>query len=462
MKMRNELGWLMALWVPGVVLGACSSESVDTGVAGAGGSVAIVEGGTDTGGDVTTDADAAASDADAAANDADAAASDADAAACVMPDLAACTGLAPVALADLCATFADALCSLYMRCGYVSASELNGCKTVLADCGAPTAEVNANRIAYDGAQAACCFKRVKQDDSCQVGLAAFSFDPSCKAMFAGKVPVGGDCYMSNDCAGNARCNVSTCPGKCQSQVVANTIPDPCLGEPCVAGQACATGLVCVVNGDAGTRTCQLPPKLGESCDVATAACDGTSTCDFDFDAGTARCVAPKTAGGSCYYDANCAAGFYCQGASFTDRVAGMCTATTPLGAVCDPNDAVVCGRLYACQVGTSRCGSDPKVGELCSMSYDTCVDSYCAAIGDAGLGICTALLPGGAVCEHYWQCASGRCIFSLVGTDGGVADGSTDGSTDASTDGSANATEGGTGGGPTVIGNCTDLCGPPP
>jgi hypothetical protein len=466
MTMHDRMGWRVALLIAGVGLAACSSESDDTGTGGAGGSGGAVspDGAADTGVDGTADA------ADATAD-----ASDADAAACVLPELADCTGLAPIAMADVCTALSDAFCALYARCGYVSAAEMDGCKAVLAaGCNAPTAGVDAGRSTYDGAQAACCIKRIKQDDSCDVGMSAFSYDPTCKTIFLGKVPVGGDCYSNGDCAGNARCNATTCPGKCESQIVISTGADLCLGAPCsVIGQPCATGLVCVVTGDAGASTCQFPPKLGESCDVDTAACDGKSTCDFDFDAGTAKCVAPKTGGGSCYYDANCATGFYCRGGSFTNKVAGTCTATTALGAACDPTNSFACGRLYTCQAGTTTCGSDPRKGEPCRMSYDTCIDSYCVATGDAGLGTCAALLPGGADCEGYWQCASGVCRLvpsADGGTDGGAdasadsgEDASTDGSEDASTDGSEDgATEGGTDGGAKLVAKCTDPCKPPP
>jgi hypothetical protein len=371
--------------------------------------------------------------------------------ACVFPPFPACTALTPIALADACTKYGDALCALYKRCGLIGDAEIADCKAqFVASCNLPTGDAGTGPVTYDGAKAACCIKHITDDYACNALNVDMNRDPACNEAWVGTVAISGACYGDGECAGNAFCDTgSACPGTCKTYIA---IGSPCAsgdqcadngkclagadgGATCVAtsyscqdapctkyGRECFTGYYCKLPAaDAGAGTCQALPSSGEACGPETSyQCATGLACNINLEAGfTGTCGTPGTAGASCLATMSCAAGFYCVKPD--GGVLGTCTAVLATGTGCDPNtNDFSCGRaIHKCQPGTSTCGVDPVLSEPCSPLDDNCQNGWCDGSGsDASLGVCVAKLAGGAACTDNRQCASGDCTTTADG--GGV------------------------------------------
>jgi hypothetical protein len=423
--------------------GGDATTPVDGGTGGD--ATTPVDGGT--GGDATTPVDSG-KDADATApvdgsTDADATApvdsgQDATATACVFPDLPACTGLTPIAMADACTKYAEAACAFLQRCNSISSAELATCQTQFAaTCTIPTTDAGGGVLTFDGANAACCVKHMAENFACTSFDFDMKRDPACDNTTIGTIATSAACYKDDECAGNAYCDTrSTCPGTCKNYILtgnACTVTDKCadngscVGSVCVApsyscqdapctknGDECFAGYYCKLPAaDAGAGTCQALPATSQPCGMETGfQCTYGVSCNLNLEAGfTGTCGALGTAGAACLSVLNCEAGFYCAKAD--GGILGTCTAVLAPGADCDPAARdYSCGRglVYGCQPATGKCATNPAVGDPCVVDNDTCQNSWCdGSAGDGSSGICAAEKAGGAACESGSECKSGDC-----------------------------------------------------
>jgi hypothetical protein len=262
------------------------------------------------------------------------------------------------------------------------------------------------RVEYEGRSAAECL-RILRTRGCESVNPRM---PACDAALRGTIPLGGSCWSSVECAGDAGCDrTSACPGTCA--------PLRALGEPCVVIEDCAHGLGCY------SGTCQRAAREGEPCSLFGAECEGglvcvgtgpdptcrrvesvytgalgspcdpdgslcipSSVCAFDRLEGTVPryvCASPAPLGGPCRYafpDA-CLAGQRCDadpfgmGGSFD----GTCRPLPVHGEPCAGGSA--CAAHHVCVAGV--CNRRSRIGGPCAMGVDcysrTCVGSVCVA-----------------------------------------------------------------------------------
>ena len=184
-------------------------------------------------------------------------------------------------------------------------------------------EITQGTIAYDGTQAQACLDALA-NLSCD-GLLQRD-QPACLAALDGKVEIGGNCELSEECKGSAICESSsgTCPGQCSALLQA--------GQQCSQDSDCDSGLQC-------SSTTQL-------------------------------CVTFGAVGAACEYGAPPRGpGLMCLGKDDTNQTSGVCyNAITALsaepGAACDPNAGTLCKSGLAC-VADSYDATSAKVVWKC-------------------------------------------------------------------------------------------------
>ena len=236
-------------------------------------------------------------------------------------------------------------------------------------------------------------------------------DPSCAAIFKGKVAINGACFYDEDCAADAYCSsdLKTCPSTCQ----------PRLGVGAIAsrGRECQAGLVLDVprNGSSSTK-CAQPVGANGDCLSSPAPCESGTTCRVASDAGVPswRCARGQAAGDVCAPGSGlCAKGLVCRG---TPEDGARCLAPYGRGQSCEP-------MLGGCQFDlecTSRahggltCEVPPAAGAACASGV--CGGGTRCVVGPDG-GVCEPYAPQGSACAHSYECA---CSLFCSGPDGGT------------------------------------------
>jgi hypothetical protein len=74
-----------------------------------------------------------------------------------------------------------------------------------------------------------------------------------------------------------------------------------------------------------------------------------------------------------------------------------------------PGERDPCGsKLYlvSCQSTTATCALDPRLGEPCDPTYDTCREAYC----DTAARVCAEHKRYHDACVDARECASARCV----------------------------------------------------
>ncbi len=346
----------------------------------------------------------------------------------------------PVALEAIVPTLVDALCDGIARCAPTFREDA---ETVLMlggpeDCrrrlgrlfvGHTTSTgndfadlaraVRAGTVLYDPAGARRCMNRVAS--RCAVRALESEL---CFEAFSGTVRVGGSCWRSEECAGDAWCDHGaldgrTCPGSCRPRTArgaACTLDRECSRAGVLGVARCgsdAAGMRCVDERVGGTIA------LGQRCS--------------DFAAGTDPTVQVRVA---------CAAGLLC--AIPAGSLGGaVCVALSAEGAACDPTGAE-CAATHECSGRPARCRPLPvrhRAGEACDAMGASgvcnvfeglrCVMDRCAAYGDGSRGsacatddlpscraglycdrmarTCQPVANAGAACTRSLHCASGQC-----------------------------------------------------
>ncbi|MGC4070620.1 MAG: hypothetical protein QM784_39310 [Polyangiaceae bacterium] len=254
-------------------------------------------------------------------------------------------------------------------------------------------KIEDGTIFYHSARAQACIDAVSRL-GCE-GLLERD-QPECLDALDGKVELGGDCDLDEECAGSALCQSSggTCPGKCVGLLKQ--------GQSCGADGDCDDGLQCSKE----TKLCVMPAGKGESCENGSPPCGPGLLCLGKGDDGF-----PKTPG-------------ICRDA--TDALSGS------EGTACDPGAGLLCKAGLSC-VAQSYEAANAKVAWQCvkSGSYltgesckpgvpDPCSSgNYCkTGTGLLALtGTCTAIPDAlqpcgtgfGAQCKAGAVCVSGIC-----------------------------------------------------
>lgn len=260
---------------------------------------------------------------------------------------------------DYVVEFSATFCARAVTCGNYPdvASCLKSGKSTL---GQFTADVEAGLVTFDLQAGRDCLEKVANSTCTAVA------SPECVDT-TGTVAIGGQCFRSYSCIGEARCDgaaTSTCtPGVCAAKAAA--------GEACLFDGECSSGLVCSFS----EGTCAAPAGLDEDC--SDVSCVGDYSCGLD-----GFCAAYANTGTSCnsvpclqtrdFCDQedlcsprievgqNCAVG-ECVG--YADCVVDICVARPGEGESCDDIDGASCLGNTSCENGL--CVLPPSL-QICS------------------------------------------------------------------------------------------------
>ena len=332
-----------------------------------------------------------------------------------------------IAIEALPAKYAAAVCAAYRDClgPAVSSMFFGG-----ADCVALTTQrlengtfalmlqkITAGTIKYDGTKAQACFDAISSL-GCD-GLLQRD-QPACLAALDGVVALGGDCELTEECAGSAICRSSTgtCPGKCVALLSA--------GQACAADGDCASGLQC----SSETSLCVKPAAVGEHCEYGSPPCATGLLCLGKDDAnqapGVCRSIADAfsaAAGAPCDLVAGalCGPGVSCV-ADHIDlsalKVVWTCVTKGAYiaGGACKPGFPEACAAGYYCLTGTGAaaldgiCTAVPDAKQACGTGFGAQCKSGAVCVD----GICQNYAANGVSCTGNGMCYSGYC-----GTSGG-------------------------------------------
>lgn len=249
----------------------------------------------------------------------------------------------------------------------------------------------------------------------------------CEEAIDGKVALGGDCVISEDCSGTTSyCRVTdTCPGECAPLLNA--------GDACTATEQCANGLVC--EGISGSAQCVAPGDPGDNCTLTSDSSDALAACKR----GT-RCTPNVGDDPTCksvsvvYVRQN---GQTCDptAGSFCD--VGLACTNTPSGLTCAPIAARdgACFRAQPSQCPAGQycdamtmmggtCRDLPEEGETClpSTRSQRCAPGFVCLLHSAGDvdDECTGKVANGDGCSESLECYSGSCNGTMCVTPSSV------------------------------------------
>ncbi len=273
----------------------------------------------------------------------------------VLVGAAACSGgNGGISLQSLAERFEDTLCEAQVECNLypdVQTCRENSHFDEGSGIAQLEASVTAGRANYNSDEASACLDGYAGLlDGCEIfgGEDYDLIEESCEAVFTGNVELGGDCYIDEECAGDAQCE-RDCQEECCTGVCVDREPDPApvdIGEDCSEAD-CVAGAWCKYDSVAQTQTCTAEANEGE-------ACEGSSM-------------------------GSCADGLICDG--YPD---GICKRPAEQGETCDPllgYGYYSCIRIDNwCDPSDTTCKLRPGPGEACMQGQqgDNCLDyAYC-------------------------------------------------------------------------------------
>jgi len=327
---------------------------------------------------------------------------------------------------DFCEQYAAAQCAWYEGCNnnQFPCGQWPGYQWAIQECADALVSVEQGFLEYHEDVAFGCVEAA-ENAACGMGppFIQAAVKAACGEVFAGTVPLAGECAVSETiqlfdecaegfCVRSAGSSGLECLGVCTAYKTT--------GEACAGTDRCVDGLYC-----AGGE-CHPPVGLGEDCteracesDLACAQAtpitcrdlgDIGADCSDDYDCSWPLvcsgdlCTDDLEEGERCRGDASCFEGLYCQGAeNYADQT---CAAPLSAGATCaGPYDR--CEDGYVCSFG------DPST---CVAAYGAENES-CGPYGcDQGLwcdptmtaeGVCLAQAGENGDClEHYDSCQS--------------------------------------------------------
>ena len=267
-----------------------------------------------------------------------------------------------VSLSGLGDELEDTVCEAQVDCGVFP--DMQSCRDAsFVDLGQAMASVDDGRAEYNSDKADECIDLIGSLSNCDIlaDVDEDALDDACDGVFTGLIELGGVCYASEECAGDASCDFpcnsdECCAGTCVADEV-EPDPDPvAIGADCSEAD-CVDGAYC---GD-DPEVCVAAANEGEACPGFGADyCVDGLFCDAFFEAST--CYRPGAEGETC----DPARGFGIVACVRTDLW-------------CDPAD--------------TTCKKRPAPGEACDIEVDNCIDyAYCVA------GTCVAKPGAGEAC----------------------------------------------------------------
>ncbi|HEX7481271.1 MAG TPA: hypothetical protein VF331_25945 [Polyangiales bacterium] len=315
-------------------------------------------------------------------------------------------------IADLASQLAAAICGALLDC--VGQSKLDSmlggedCKSrVTLDLSAGDlahlqASIDAGKVNYDASKLGPCLDGIKQL-GCKIQTD--SFPTACEDAVGGTVAVAGVCAISDECQGDAFCQMDSCPSRCANLLEA--------GDTCAKDEECGDKLVCK-----GGK-CLAPSYQGEACAGTTGkqcalgfSCwNGTDTLAGTCHSNAQTLVGAK--GAACSPGSTlCQEGLSCV---FDGLSAFHCMSKVPSGGSCFPGLPGQCPIDEYCDNGSA--GGDPRVrGKCAKLPGDgaACVrDGVCApsfvCVPENQNPVCRAIHNNGGSCAIGAACRSGIC-----------------------------------------------------
>ena len=357
--------------------------------------------------------------------------------------------------ADFCAAAMSAYYGYNVRCGTYSADYA---QSILAqtNCTVPDG-FTAGRMQFNATGAQACIDQFN-------ATACNQYPPSgCTGAFTGLVAMGGNCFTTSECAGNAWCDLrSTCPGTCAARVADGQPSSTMYGEDCALssyryGDTCtprvAVGSSCAPTGSvtdtqlcvqgaycSAAETCVVETRLAANaaCTVNTSpecsegtsclngvctpyravneTCDSARPCKFGLQCGAANvCVAYGAVGASCGATAQCAPTNFCDYSA--GEPTGTCVARRAVNGTCTGSGQCQSGLWCNGDSQTpGTCAAPVALSGACNSAhaYEMCSPSlYCTTISNGmSTGVCAARKSVGAACS------SGECVDSATCNNG--------------------------------------------
>jgi hypothetical protein len=300
-----------------------------------------------------------------------------------------------VSITDFAAKYIDATCKYDVACQLMPDTATCKAALFIDDNYYETivALVKAGTIKYSGDEAGSC---IDQQASLTCSYTGFRPDPNdpCTKIFTGTVAAGGACLVSEECAGagatcpqtDPMCDPTTacCPGTCMA--AAAKLP---LGGNCGSSAQCADNAYC---SDKTNQCTAVVTTSGGACE-GLDGCANPMFCNEDLQSFTGTCMTAVASNATC--DATTL--IPCSDVrDYCNLMTTKCTRNSPVGAVCDSTTPQTTGTLcvgYA-ECNNSTCVAHPKAGATCdAMNGPTC-------LGDLGCtnSVCT-LPPKGTSCK---------------------------------------------------------------
>ncbi len=332
----------------------------------------------------------------------------------------------------------DAVVANRIRCGFYAPTYVVP-PTSLANLESREAVDRAaadGRLAFDAARAEQCLTLLANQSCLET-----DDPPACDGVLTGRVPEGGDCYVSSECATGGRCLGNTCPRKCLGLSQE--------GEFATSARPCGPGLrpdasgVCerviiqaegqdCLSVDGGIRVCdrnlfcrRTSPTMG-TCSrpiAAGASCLGTDICELGARCSSGSCLRYSGLNEPCSpsplsSDARrCQVGLHCTAPTPTSM--GLCQLPGASGTPCwgDCAAGLLClGANYNPGMAAfGTCGPPTMVGVMCSSNAECGDGRYCEPPGSSLVPQCQVFRLLGETCSATELCASpfkcrlGRC-----------------------------------------------------
>lgn len=298
----------------------------------------------------------------------------------------------------------EAVIARRIRCGFYASSYVSGPTSLsnLEQYEAVDRAAADDRVVFDAARAAQCLAALESQP-------CIERDPplACRDVIVGRVPEGGDCYLSTECATGGRCLGNTCPRKCLGLSQE--------GEFATSARPCGPGL----RSDAsGVCAPVVVRREGEDCLVADG---GIPVCDRNLfcrrsSVSMAVCSRPVPAGGSCTGSDICEEGTLCVSGACL-RYARLNEPCVPLGGSGDRRCQIGLRCAAATVTSTGSCQLPGPMGSTCGSSGDCQPGLICLGAnfnpGVERLGTCDTPTMPGLACSSDSECGPGHACEPL-------------------------------------------------
>jgi hypothetical protein len=330
--------------------------------------------------------------------------------------------IAPITASSVCSSIYDKVLSRSEAC-FKSPKAWIQTSSPVPDCAGYDVSIDATRIQVDTSKLDTCLNDIGAANCYALFGAGGIVLPgtACPVLVLPQVPVGGVCYMNEECSTGTYCSdFAACPGTCRRF---SGLGAPCGGS---AQAFCDPSLVCRTSGAAGATgtSCLSPLAAGVECTTAKEGCASGLYCEFNAAAVPPTpqytCQAQVGAASPCQGPEACLVPYLCTGATMP----GTCKLPAAAGGACTVG-ANECGYGHFCQgapAGTGSCvlyPSPPSAAGTCGSvngELVDCIGGYCNGTACApyiavGKACSTTFLPDASV-----QCGRIQNGYYCAGT----------------------------------------------